>query len=204
VIIPHFIYEPTVALRGTRDYLHSTDIYDLTILGAKIANLSFEGPLNLKIKARIICEPRLNYFFDNSKIPESAVTFKFKSGDKYFITTIEERLNTIKLKKNYDESAVFKLAKIDGRKAYIESETFLTPIETLTALGVFLNKNVFPLQFNERWMLGQLSISRPLCAIDSRRMLLIIDKNIGLHMNRIRIEAHDGYIGNMIFLKFKW
>ncbi len=56
------VHIPPAALRGTRDYVHSTDLYEEIMAGAAAAGLAFAGPIDLKIAGKITRQPAYRFF----------------------------------------------------------------------------------------------------------------------------------------------
>lgn len=195
-----FIHEPPAVFRGSRDYVHSTDIYEEIVAGAALANLGFEGPVDLRIRAKIMCRPRYVYFPAGDPVAEAAVTCAFRSGGMAYVAAVTETANPVVARKDYDESSVTRISKIDGRIARLDDETGLRPIEAVTALAVHLHKTALPPTAGQRWMLGQLSIRRPLAETETRWLVLHIDKLVGATMTRTRVDAQNGPLGTMIFM----
>ena len=198
-----YVFEPPGVLRGVRNYVHSTDMYDSIMLGAEQANLSFEGPIELRIRSTILLQPRYIYLPASEHTPEAVAICKFKSGEKSFVSVVIETESHITVRRKYDESPVTNKSKIIGLTAQLKDETGLRPIESLTSLGVHLHKIALPPKAGERWVLGQLFIRRCLSELDSSCLYLSIDKNIGSTMTRTSIEAHDGTLGFMTFMLAK-
>ncbi|MFM9976156.1 MAG: hypothetical protein ACKVON_16480 [Beijerinckiaceae bacterium] len=198
-----FVFEPEARLRGLRDYVHSTDLYEEIAAGAKVADLGLEGPLDFRIRARITHRPR--YVFQAAGEPRgvNAATCTFTSGGKGYVAIVTETDHLIIERKPYDEGPAASLSSIAGHKATLEGPTGMRPIEALTALAVHLHKTTLPPPPDRRWMLGQLITSRALVAKDASLLTLEIDKQISNATTRIRITAHDGVVGSMIFILAK-
>lgn len=195
-----FIYEPPTALRGSRDYVHSTDIYEEIVNGAVLADLGFDGPVDLRIRRKIMCRPRYVYFPAGEAVGEASVICSFKSGGVGYVAAVTETADPVMVLKQYDETPAARISRIEGRTARLDGETGLRPIEAVTALAVHLHKAALPPAAGKRWMLVQLSIRRPLAETETKWLGLYIDKLVGTTMTRTRIDAHDGPLGTMIFM----
>lgn len=196
-----FIHEPPAALRGSRNYVHSTDIYEEIVKGAALANLGFEGPVDLRIRRKLVRRPRYTYIIAGEPVGAAAVTCAFQSRGTTYVVAVTETEDRVIERNAYDENWVVTNSAIEACTASIDGESGLRPIEALTALAVHLHKMALPPSVAQRWMLGQLSIRRPLAEAETRWLVLHIDKLIGATMTRTRIDAQDGPLGTMIFIR---
>lgn len=195
-----FVFKSEVRLRGSRNYVHSTDLYEGIMAGAKAAGLNFEGPLDFRVRARINHHPRYIYQSLNDAADTGAATCTFTSGGSHWVAIVQETDESVTLRKPYDEGPVARFSTIEGQKAVLDGMTMMRPIEALTALAVHLHKTVLPPPEGQRWMLGRLAIRRALEPADATRLTLEIDRQIGKTTTRTCISAHDGVIGTMIFI----
>jgi hypothetical protein len=195
-----FIFEPETRLRGTRDYVHSTDLYEQIVAGARAAGLSFHGPLDFRIRGKITHRPRFAYQLASLPADPNVVTCTFTSGNENWMAVVSESDEIVTACKPYDEGPAAKHSIVVGLKASLNGQSGMRPIEALTALAVHLHKTSLPPPAGRRWMLGRLSTSRVLSERDGSLLTLDIDKQIGTSTTRTRITAHDGVIGSMIFI----
>lgn len=195
-----FIHEPATALRGSRDYVHSTDLYDETVAAVHAAGLSFEGPIDFKIKAKIVHRPRYIISSPGHVVDAAAATCTFTSKGIPYIASIAPGSEQVTEIKSYDEGLIVRASQITGLKAVLKHPTHLRPIEAVTALAVHLHKSALPPPAGRRWMLGQLSIRRPLSDDESHSLVLEITKVLAATMTRTGIEAKDGRLGTMVFI----
>jgi hypothetical protein len=198
----NFLHAPPVAIRGARDYVHSTDLYEEIVTGAAAGGLIVAGPIDLKIIGKIKRRPEYRYLCvkDADNADASAICRFRAGGGTDWTCIIVQSGEPVSARKAYDESPAANLGQIDGRTIAISSETGLRPIEAVTALGVVLHKNVLPPPTGERWMLTQLTLRRPLRASDTRKLIVAIDRVIGQRMTRSSLTAEDGPLGAMVFI----
>lgn len=192
---------PPAAFRGTRTYVHSTDLYEEIMTGAGVAGLAPEGAVDLRIRAVITHRPR--YLFGSEPSPDTAsapATCVLHAAGVPVHITVTETDEPVSGRKPYDEGPAARHSRIEGRTARLDGETGLRPIEAVTALAVHLHKAALPPPDQRRWMLAQLATVRPLAAGDARRLTLVIERVVGGTMTRTRIEAADGVIGTMMFM----
>lgn len=195
-----FTYQPMIAFRGSRDYIHSTDIYEEIIYGAALAGLDFEGPIDLRIRTKIARRPRIAIFHAGAVVDNAAVTCAFNSRGSSYIAAISETAELVTDRKAYDDSPAATESRIEGRSARLIGETNLHPVEAVTALAVHLHKTALPPTRDQRWMEVQMSIHRPFILADTSTLGLHIDKIVGGTMTRTRIESIDGPLGTMMFI----
>jgi hypothetical protein len=198
--MPPFQYQPPVAFRGSRDYIHSTDIYEEIINGAALANLGFEGPIDLRIRTKITCRPRYIFLPVDALFEDAAATCSFNSGGSSYVAAITETAEVVIDRKAYDDSSAATASIIEGRSARLIGETGLRPVEAVTALAVHLHKTALPPATGQRWMEVQMSIHRPFIDADTSTLALHIDRIVGGTMTRTRIEAIGGPLGTIMFI----
>lgn len=198
-----FVFEPEARLRGSRDYVHSTDLYEEIAAGAAQAGLHFSGPLDFRIRARITHRPRYLYQPADHPVPANAATCTFMNGSEAWMAVVTETDQFVVERKPYDEGPAARFSVVEALKATLAGPTQMRPIEALTALAVHLHKTALPPPSGQRWMLGQLTTSRALEPQDADMLTLMIDKQIGKTTTRTRITTHDGVIGTMIFILAK-
>lgn len=194
------VFEPEARLRGTRDYVHSTDLYEEIAAGASQAGLQFSGPLDFRIRAKVTHRPRYLFQPAGEAVGAHAATCTFKSGDEAWVAVVTETDQTVLARKPYDEGPAARFSKLEGKTAALDGATGMRPIEALTALAVHLHKTALPPPAGLRWMLGQLILGRALESGDATKLTLEIDKQIGQATTRTRITAREGMIGTMIFI----
>lgn len=189
------------AFRGSRDYVHSTDLYEEIIAGARQAGVVVEGPIDLRIRQKITHSP-IYAFAPLADAPDrrAPATCTYRSGVARWNVTIRESEQPVSTRKPYDESPAARCSRTDGRTIELVAPTGMRPIECLTALGVALHKTALPPPSGKRWMLGQLTLSRPLVAEDATWIRLAIVKIVGDGIARSTIVARDGEIGSMVFI----
>jgi hypothetical protein len=196
---PAYVHFPEALLRGGRDYVHSTDIYDQIMAGAAAAGLAPSGPFDLRIRAKIVRRPR--YVFHAGEVSErtAAAQARFSSEGAPWTVLVQEAGEPVVGRRDYDESPAARAAVISDRRAAISSRTGLQPIEAVTALAVYLHKTLFPPPSGRRWILGELNLVRPLMAADATTVAVEIERVSG-PLSRSRIEAADGALGQMLFV----
>ncbi len=195
-----FMYEPEARLRGMRDYVHSTDLYEEIVAGAAQADLYFSGPLEFRIRAKVTHRPRYEFQPLGDAVGANVATCTFTSGSEAWVAVVSETDQLVVERKPYDEGPAAQFSTVKGMKAALVGPTLMRPIEALTALAVHLHKTALPPPSGQRWMLGQLTTTRALVPQDALLLTLEIDRQIGKSTTRTRITAHDGVLGTMIFI----
>ena len=197
-----FVHAPEATYRGTRNYVHSTDVYEEILAGARAGGLMVEGPFDLRMRKRIKHTPI--YHFAPAEEGESdvqaAATCAFRSGGKDWRVLVSEGGVPVTSRKPYDEAPVWSQARHEEKAVALDGGTGMRPIEVVTALGVLLHKTMFPPGEEQRWMLVQLELSRLLEAGDSRRMTIVLERSIGATMTRSSVIGEDGRVGRMLFV----
>lgn len=193
-------YFPEAAFRGSRTYVHSTDLYEEIVRAITKAGLGFEGPIDFRMKSMIVKRPIYRISRTPEPMPGAAATCAFSDAGARRLISIIETDQPIMLQKAYDESPVAIQAHVQDRSALLSGETGMRPIEAITALAVQMHKIVLPPPPVRRWMLAQLLIRRPLEPSETSRLALTIERLVGTGMTRTRVDAADGPLGSMVFI----
>lgn len=196
-----FVHAPPAAFRGSRGYVHSTDLYEEILRSAAAAGLSFDGPIDLRIKKRMTRVPRYMLSPAGGEVAgEFAAQCSFTSGGAAWTCAVTETEQEVTARKAYDESPASSFCRFEARKVAISEETGLRPIEAVTALAVLLLNRELPPAAGQRWMLAQLALGRALGASDTRQLTVGIDRQVGATMVRCAITGEDGPFGSMMFI----
>lgn len=196
-----FVHTPPAAFRGSRGYVHSTDLYEEILRSVAAARLSFDGPIDLRIKLRMTKAPRYVLSPAGGDVPaELAAQCSFNSAGTAWTCAVTETEQEVTDRKAYDESPASTFGRFEARKVAISEETGLRPIEAVTALAVLLLNRELPPAAGQRWMLAQLALGRALRASDTRLLTVGIDRQVGATMVRCAITGEDGPFGSMMFI----
>ena len=195
-----FVHAPAMSLRGARDYVHSTDLYEEMVAGGVAGGVPPTGALNFRLHAKITRQPLFTYLRGEEPAAAAAARGYYTSGDQRWTVLITESDQPVTLRKTYDESPAARNATLEDRQASLVAPTGLRPIETVTALAVLLHKTVLAPPAGRRWMLGELALSRPLRPSDSSILRIRIDRVMSAAMTRSTMDAEDGPLGTMLFI----
>lgn len=193
---------PIVAYRGTRTYVHSTDLYIELMAAAVTLGLALDGPVDLRFKRAITSQ--VEFHFDGEVESDEAgaapARFAIGSGDRTVFGRIAATGLPVTGRKPYDEHRIWDLARIDGRSVTLSGNTGCAPIEVVTALGVLLHNTIHKPPLGSRWLLSRLALDRPLRATDAVEMKVAITREIGRTMTRSSLAASEAAIGTMDFI----
>jgi hypothetical protein len=198
--VVEFSHEPAAAFRGSRDYIHSTDIYEEIIAGANVMGLVPSGQIGLQIRRKIVRRPI--YLFSRRALPEekdAAYANIGLSGSEWLVRVVDTA-QPVEATKTYDEQRIFEASFIDEKAVFLRQNIGMRPIEVVTALSVKLHKTLFPPSPLQRWLLGRLQVSRPLSSRDAEYMAIEIERRIGRNITRARVIAEEGAIGSLTFM----
>jgi hypothetical protein len=195
-----FIKSPSAAYRGVRGYVHSTDLYQEVLAGAEEAGLAVSGPLTFRLRRRITNVPRYHFSASTPVSLDAAALCSFvAAGTTWFVSVVETDV-PVTARRPYDESSARERCVIEGRSARLTAATDLRPIEALTALAVHLHGVVLQPPDGLRWMLGQLSLDRPLREDDATTLQVSLDQVVGGKMTRSSLTGVDGLFGTVLFI----
>jgi hypothetical protein len=197
--LTEFYHEPPAAFRGSRDYVHSTDIYEEMVSGANLANLRPSGRIDLHIRRKILSRPIYQFTREAFAGEDPAYARIELSGSEWLVRVISTE-HPVEASKTYDEQRIFDASFIEGNSISLRQNIGMRPIEVATALSVKLHKTLFAPGPRQRWLLGRFNVSRPLGERDAEFMTIEIERRIGKNITRARMIAEDGAIGSLTFM----
>jgi hypothetical protein len=198
---PGFVHAPTMLFRGTRDYLHSTDIYGELIAGAHAAGLPpIDGIVALEMRMPITSQPEFHFGAAPSSKSPAAAAFRLGIQGDVVSGAIFASNRPVVGWRPYDESRISSEARINGRKVELFAATGMSPIEVVTALGVLQHKTLFPPPVGKRWLLARLFLRRPLRPQDATTITISLDRVVGKSMTRSGVATFGEQLGHMDFV----
>jgi hypothetical protein len=198
--VVEFSHEPAAAFRGSRDYVHSTDIYEEIIAGANLMNLRPSGKIDLHVRRKIVSRP-IYYFTRQAFLGKDEFAYARieLSGAEWLVRVLNTE-HPVEVVKAYDEQRIFDASSIEENSIFLRHNLNMRPIEVVTALSVKLHKALFPPGPRQRWLLGRLDLSRPLSKRDAEFMAIEIERVLGKNITRSRVIAEEGAIGSLTFM----
>jgi hypothetical protein len=198
--VVEFSHEPAAAFRGSRDYVHSTDIYEEIIAGANVMNLRPSGKIDLHIRRKIVSRPIYHFTRQAFGGKEDVAYARIELSGAEWLVRVLNTEHLVKAVKAYDEHRIFDASSIEENSIFLRQNLGMRPIEVVTALSVKLHKALFPPGPHQRWLLGRLDVSRPLSARDAEYMAIEIERIVGKNITRSRVIAEEGAIGSLTFM----
>jgi hypothetical protein len=201
------IHAPQIAFRGTRTYLHSTDLYEEILAGSAFTGLGKpDGPLTMKMRRTLVLQPELCYLEPDEDVDVAAAPTEFvvTVAGRGVRGIVRETIGAVTRRKGYDERPIWEVARLWGQTVAARATTGATPIEVVTALGVLLHRTLYPPSPNTRWMLGRLDLARPLAGADIPSIEITLRQQIAGRMTRSTIVVAGGALGTMEFILAPW
>lgn len=195
------IHAPTVTFRGSRNYVHSTTLYEELLVGANSIGPVIDGPIQLKLRRLLTNQPEFRYAQTLNALPADApVIFSIEIASVSWRGVVVERDAPVLDRKPYDEQPIWQLAKMEGQAVRFEGQTGLRPVEVVTALNLLLHQNLFSVAEDRKWYLARIELPRPLKAEDAHLVRLELTRTLGSAMTRSSIIMCDGSIGHLEFM----
>jgi hypothetical protein len=191
-----------MVFRGARDYIHSTDLYDELIAGAKAARLpTLDGVIVLEMRAAIRTQPQFRFSADEGPpLSRAAAVFRLGMGHEFVFGTIVPSERPVVGRKPYDESRIAREARINDQLIELRADTGMSPIEVITALAVFQHKTLLPPPTGKRWLLVRLFLTRPLRPQDAAAVTISLDRVVRDSMTRSTVSVPNRQLGNLDFI----
>lgn len=190
--------------RETRNYIHTTDLYDALIGNVAALGLGeAAGEIRLTIRQvmRSALELHLLEPGGNTPRPPRATVdvFAVVAGGATVRGWYVEVDRPITRRVPYDESPIHAHTRIEGNTIAIRGKTDATPIEVLTSLAVRLHAAAKPPSLPLKWLATRLDLARPLTQDDSAHMTIALQKTLGTSLTRSEITVSSGVLGHIYF-----
>jgi hypothetical protein len=183
--------------KGTRTYVHGTDIYNkmIEVLASKMKNekldLSFHG----------VAEKNMNLVASK---PEDESTLKFvcKYLDNNNIKNIlygVENNKDIECRYEYPEEDICNLSRLNlkDEEVVLESNSSFSFVENTVAINKYLLENLFP-NVQGKWYFTRFQIKDVPCS-DIYPLKLILKANFNFKLTKTEILINDKSIGFIYF-----
>ncbi|PWT82554.1 MAG: hypothetical protein C5B58_08045 [Acidobacteria bacterium] len=173
-------------------------MYMELLAGAEAAGLSpIEGIVILGIRRWIRTQPEFHFDVQPENAP---ATFQLGTRTGVVSGAIVASDRPVVGRNPYDESPIWRMARIDGNRAEIIGHTGLKPIEVVTALCTFQHRQIYPPPVGKRWLLARLSLVRPLQPQDATAITISVDRMVGNSMTRSSIRNPIERLGSIDYI----
>lgn len=200
---PPLVISPTAALRGAREYAHSTDIYEWILAGAEKAyGVPCVGAITVNFRHVSDREPVLVFqpLGVQGKTPVDAMAdFQLQVGSHTAVGWIKPSANMVTKRKAYDEKNIWDSARHSEQAYELCQDIDAAPIEVVTALAVLLLNTEKPPQAGHKWFLGRLQLLRPLERANTATTRISIRRALPNGMVRLDVKACGSSVGMMLF-----
>lgn len=191
-----------LAFRGSRDYLHGTDLYEtITHLpGLDVGT----GSLGITFHSRLRNQPDLLLLdeqdFSWRNNPAFRGELRIGEGSSAVQGVLLESARPIVARKPCNEPAVAAFGEVDveARRAFLKEGVEGSPIEQI----VFLNKKLHQLALPElgtKWLFARLELVAPLNTPPQGGFSLHLAQVLGGRFTRTNIEKNGQRLGTLFF-----
>jgi hypothetical protein len=195
------LYAPELSFRGTRNYIHSTDLYEHLLAGSVAAGVGgVDGPIVLKFRRRIASQPEYAFQVAGDETSGASSEFVLTIGGEPVRGVIRESGRPVDRRREYDERSIWDAAAVSGNTITGRPPSGTAPIEAVTALGVLHLRTLFPPPDGSRWMLARIDLKRPLDIEQLDPVTIVLRQQVVGRMTRSVIEHPGGSLGSMEFV----
>lgn len=198
--VPGFTFTPAAAFRGARSYYHSTDLYEDIVSAATQNGLTFEGPIDLRMRAPVVNQPVFLFAKEPHDRADVSASCCFGSGDDAWNVAVVQTDAPIRQKKPYDEAPIWNVCRLQDKTLSLSSKTGCRPIEVVTAMGVYLHRCLLPPGDKQRWYLAQFRLKRPLSDLDDGALVVSMARVVGRSTTTSDIKSVNGHLGEAVFI----
>ena len=187
--------------KGSRDYLHGTDIHDALCdeVEAKIG-----GPLQRLdlVFHRMVRSALSAEVFESSAVPEAepAVVFRFQARGQGWVAQLHETGGPVTRRSPYDEDAVLKVSTYDAERQFIESPVLpgYSNIEIIIPLFKDLLQRVLP-DAKGKWLFTRLQLPESFRHATFARLGITFAGQSGMRLARGAMLGDGEKLGHIFF-----
>lgn len=196
----------TLRFKGAREYLHGTDIYDALIDQCARTGLGeVDGPLDLTFSR--FCTGQMDFRFaeneDDRCRPEDTVGhFNLTTGQAIRFGWMVQTTRPVTDHYAFDEDAITRRSKIANEIIADGGANDARPIEVVVALTKHLHCTVLPID-NERWIMAQLRMSRPLRQSDKGSIEIHLINRTNTRLTKSSLYVGCDRVGEVLFTSVK-
>lgn len=201
---PEFTFQPTPVFRGSRDYYHSTDLYQSLASELERRNIRADS-FDLTIRDKIINKPKVEFYRSESpplSVRPAAIA-RFKIPGDSLIAIVSSNDSPIVQSKQYDESQIFSYIVRNGNKFEVSECNSFSPIEIVTAVAVFAHRTLYPPLDNQRWLLARICCGRMLSGSIQSRCKVEVSRQLNPRLVESKLIDNSGVFGTLLFILSK-
>lgn len=192
------------AFRETRNYIHTTDLYDALVGHVGALGLGeAAGEIRLTMRRVMRSALALHLLRPGAAAPRperAAVDVSVAiAGGETVKGWYVETDRPIARRVSYDERPIHALTQIEDGAISIRGASGATPIEVLTSLAVRLHATAMPPSPPLKWLDTRLDLVRPLTRNDSEHMTIALQKVMGTALTKSEITIPSGLLGHIYF-----
>lgn len=187
--------------RGTRSYVHSTDLYGAILAEARKREAPVEGAFTLSLRRMIRRKPMLHLRRGGARTlpPDACLDFVFSGTQEPWWGYATESAEPVSRRVAYDEERIWSPATVSDASITLEADTGMAPIEVVTALAVLLHRNYLPPPPDRKWLLVRAIFDRILVPEDARQVRLEIVKQVAGRFTLTTVRTGGGDLGRLDF-----
>jgi hypothetical protein len=199
-------FDLTFQYKGARDYVHGTDIYNLSVEALKKLGYSdligFDMSFHKVIEGNLRCE-----IFEGKSISSSedlAVLIRFRNNNTDYVLSMRENGEPIEGRYPYPEDEICQAGVIDFEARSIKLTHFSghTIIEKIVALNKHLLSQLFKEELG-KWYFGKLQLDKDISVLDIDNFQIKLERNIGVKFTKSTIILNGEQVGSIFFsMKF--
>jgi hypothetical protein len=192
-----------MSFRGSRSYLHSTDLYETLLRACKESGLgTVDGPISLKIRRKLERQPRFELYEPDEEPMLAGCSAEFTAAvaGRTVVGSARESDRPVTQRTRYNETLIWDRASIAGETITLREQTGATAIEVITALAVLHHRTLLPPAAEWRWMLSRLGLARPLVRADAAAVKITLRRQLGGQMTRSDITVRGDALGSLEFV----
>jgi hypothetical protein len=196
-------FSPDFKFRGSRNYVHGTDMY-IAITGAAATAGLHPDRAPLKMTIRRMARTQLEIHISDpgetqDKLENVVADFSFSVDGKPVAGWLVETGRPVTGSKDYDEAAIRSRCTIGEKTIALADELGFEPIEIISSMATHINTLTAPPQGGRKWVFTRLDLTRPLGPTDSGNVEVKIVQSMGGILTKSVLSSAGKPIGSIYF-----
>jgi hypothetical protein len=192
-----------VRFRGTRNYVHSTDVYPLILLHAERAQAPVAGDLRIDF-TRIVNRGLEIFMFPKgagSIDPLAAFTFSYRAEFGWVSGYLTQTEIPVSQQYDGDDESIYSRIELFQEELAVVDPTGL--FETIDLIAALASKHerFEPASEGRKWLIARLELLEPLPQRGPKRVSAILDRRLGTTSIRSKLTLGGKVIGRLTMVQ---
>lgn len=191
---------PTFKFKGSRTYVHGTDLFNSGIESIKALNLTSIKNINATFHSIIKTQTEGYITDEDVKDTKASFQLSFQSSDKDYKLVLFEKEQVVEDRYAYPEEEIVNLCSIQESEKKIELTDSIkfSNVEKLVAMNKGLLEKLFP-GLSGKWYFTRLQLINNFEKVSYDKYTVKLIKNLNFRLTKSEVFLEDKLIGYIYF-----